>query len=77
MEFEKPQLPEIHLFPKLEKVGHAIAGLFTQMHHEGSSDHFREHPLDTPVEPVTNANWPNQQLPLSYDSEGCYLEREA
>lgn len=73
MSFERPVLPEIHLFPRLEKAGHFISGLFMQMHYVGSSDHFREHPLDTPIKPLTSL--PNQGS-FSFDSEGCYLERE-
>lgn len=48
---EKDGFPESYsLFPRLERAGKFIAGLF-QMHQLAShGDHLFEHPLDTPIE---------------------------
>lgn len=73
-QFEPPVDLHISLFPRLERAGRFVAGLFNQLHHEGLSDHHFEHPLDTPIKPATSKDWPNQNR---WDDMGNYMETEA
>lgn len=59
------RFPEINLFPRLRAVGHFLAEVVRPVHQLAThGDHTFEHPLDTPVEPVT-------AMPtLPFDSEG-------
>lgn len=70
MEENKEIYPKIHIvFPKVSKTLGRLASFFTdQFHHSPShGDHYFEHPLDKPLEPVTD--WPLESDGLSEPPE--------
>lgn len=70
MEADKNPMPHLDLFPKITRVAKCITRLFSMHQLASHGDHF-DHPLDTPIEPVTSL--PGQP---EYESAGSYYFRQ-
>lgn len=66
-EIQKDGFPEHYdLLPHpLKRVGKMVLGFFNMHQLASHGDHTFEHPLDSPIEPVTD--WPPNQMVFEYE----------
>lgn len=68
---EKNIMPEFHLFPRIERVGHVISRLVHFLPETPLASHGDHLPSERGAEAMLY-----EQLQLKYDSEGTYMDKD-